>query len=47
MSGGGRVGSGVGWGGQGGCERGIEVFWTIHIKKFGGGRVGLGASEWM
>ena len=33
--GGGRVGGG----GQGGCERSIEVFWKSH-KKFGGGREG-------
>ena len=34
--GGGRV-VGVGLGGQGGCERRIEVFGKIHTKKFGGG----------
>ena len=44
-------GGGVGWGGQGGCERRIEVFEIIHPKKDfrglvggsgwgGGGRVG-------
>ena len=41
--GGGGRGSGgglVGWGGQGGCERRIEVFVKIQ-KKFGGG-VGSG-----
>ena len=26
-----------GWGGQGGCERRIEVFGKIHKKKSGGG----------
>ena len=35
-----------GWVGQGGCERGIEVFGKIHTKKIGGGggrgRVGGG-----
>ena len=33
-----------GWGGQGGCDRRIEVFWKID-KKFrggGGGREGSG-----
>ena len=31
-------GGGVGLvGGQGGCERRIEVFWKIHKKKIGGG----------
>ena len=39
--GGGREGSG--WGGQGGCDRRIEVFRKIHQKKIqGGGGVGLG-----
>ena len=34
---------GVGWGGQGGCERRIEVFVRIPKNKFGGGGgVGLG-----
>ena len=35
-------------GGQGGCERRIEVFVKIQKKKFGGGggRVG-GGSGWM
>ena len=38
-----KVGGKVG-GGQGGCERRIEVFGKIHKKKFGGGgEVGLGA----
>ena len=40
----------LGGGGQGGCERRIEVFVKIKKKKFlggsgGGGRVG--GSEWM
>ena len=36
-------GGGVGLGGQGGCERRIQVFWKIHKQKFrGGGGVGLG-----
>ena len=35
----GAVGSGVGLGGQGGCERRIEVFGKIH-KKWGVGRWG-------
>ena len=50
--GGGGVGSGWG-GGQGGCERRIEVFGKIHKKKFGGGggggggiRVRLGSGWW-
>ena len=54
MQGGGRVGLG----GQGGCERRIEVFVKIQQKKFGrgwsgggggGGGVGLGegGSGWM
>ena len=51
-----EVGSGVGGfglGGQGGCERRIEVFVKIQKKKWGGGsggRVGgvrLGGSGWM
>ena len=33
----GRGGGGVGLGGQGGCERRIEVFGKIHKKKSGGG----------
>ena len=43
---------GVGLGGQGGCERRIEVFVKIQKKKFGGwsgeggGQVG-GGSGWM
>ena len=40
--GGGR-GGGLGWGGQDGCERRIEVFVKIHKKKWGGGvRWGVG-----
>ena len=35
-------GSGVGLGGQGGCERRIEVFVKIQKKNWGGGGVGLG-----
>ena len=48
---------GSGWGGQGGCERRIEVFVKIQKKKnwggvggsVGGGSVGGrgGGSEWM
>ena len=43
--GGGGVGSGWGVGlvgGQGGCERRIEVFVKIQKKKFGGGGSGGG-----
>ena len=44
--GGGRVGGGLGGrgrvGGQGGCDRRIEVLEKIHKKKFGGGGVGSG-----
>ena len=51
----GREGEGLGLGGQGGCERRIEVFVKIQKKKFlgggGGGRWGsrgrIGGSEWM
>ena len=35
-----RGGEGSGWGGQGGCESRIEVFWKIQKKKIGEGRVG-------
>ena len=50
----GRVGLG-GWGGQGGCERRIEVFMKIQKKKLGGwsgggegsGSGGGGGSGWM
>ena len=44
---------GSGWGGQGGCERRIEVFVKIQKKNWGGGQVGgsggvgLGGSGWM
>ena len=31
------MGVGLGGGGQGGCERRIEVFGKIHKKKFRGG----------
>ena len=40
--GGGGGGEGVGLGGQGGCDRRIEVFGKIHKKKIRGGGVGLG-----
>ena len=41
-------GGGSGWGGQDGCERRIEVFVKIQIKKLGGGGGGgLGGSGWM
>ena len=40
MSGGRWEGSG--WGGQGGCERRIEVFVKIPKKIGGGGRGGVG-----
>ena len=53
----GREGEGSGLGGQGGCERRIEVFVKIQKKKNsgggggGGGRWGgrgrVGGSEWM
>ena len=44
---GGSGGEGVGLGGQGGCERRIEVFVKIQKKKMGGGgcRVGLGGGQ--
>ena len=35
-----KWGEGSGWGGQGGCDRRIEVFGKIHKKKLMGGRVG-------
>ena len=46
VSGRGRVGGG---GGQGGCERRIEVFVKIQKKKFfwGGGPVGGGGGGWV
>ena len=43
-------GSGVGFGGQSGCERRIEVSVKIQKKNFGGGGWGGGrdgGSEWM
>ena len=43
-------GVGLGGGGQGGCERRIEVFVKIQKKKIWGGGVGgvgFGGSEWM
>ena len=50
----GREGEGSGLGGQGGCERRIEVFVKIQKKNFwggggvgGGGRGRVGGSEWM
>ena len=42
MGGGGGVRGGVGLGGQGGCERRIEVFVKIKKKKKLGGGVGGG-----
>ena len=44
----GREGEGSGLGGQGGCERRIEVFVKIQKKNFGGGGVGggVGGSGW-
>ena len=48
------MGGGVGFGGQGGCERRIKVFVKIQKKKLGGvgtgggwGRVGGEGSGWM
>ena len=45
FGGGGVRGEGSGWGGQGGCDRRIEVFGKIHKNKNwgggGGGVVGL------
>ena len=35
------------WGGQGGCERRIEVFVKIQKKKMGGGSGKGGGSGWM
>ena len=49
----GREGEGSGLGGQGGCERKIEVFVKIQKNNFwgGGGKWGgrgrVGGSEWM
>ena len=46
--GGGGGGRGRVGGGQGGCERRIEVLGKIHKKKIGGGGgVGLWGSGWM
>ena len=47
--GGGPGGGGVGWRGQGGCERRIGSFCENSKKKLGGGEVGvgLGGSGWM
>ena len=43
VKGGGSGGGWVGLGGQGGCERRIEVFVKVQKKKnFGGGGVGRG-----
>ena len=43
----GREGEGSGLGGQGGCERRIEVFVKIQKKKIsGGGRWGGSGSGW-
>ena len=55
VGGGGVRGEGLGWGGQGGCERRTEIFVKILKKKIiffwgGGGGVGLGGgggSGWM
>ena len=44
--GGGGVRAGVGLGGQGGCERRIEVFVKIQKKKWGGGGVGGRGRDW-
>ena len=42
------MGEGLGLGGQGGCERRIEVFVKIQKKKFweGGGSMGGSGSGW-
>ena len=53
--GGGGRGEGFGWGGQGGCDRRIEVFVKIQKRLggsgggswVGGGGVGFGGSGWM
>ena len=44
--GGGVGGEGSVWGGQGGCERRIEVFGKIQ-KKMGGSGGRVGGSGWM
>ena len=42
-----KVGGGLGWGGgQGGCERRIEVIVKMQ-KKVGGGPGGMWGSGWM
>ena len=38
-------GGGSGWGGQGGCERRIEVFVKIKKKNYGGGGP-VGGGQW-
>ena len=46
----GGSGGRVGLGGQGGCDRRMEVFGKIHTKKIGGmggGRGRVGGSGWM
>ena len=43
--GGDGFGRGVRLGGQGGCERRIEVFGIIHTKKSGRGGVGSGGGQ--
>ena len=41
-------GGGSSWvGGQGGCERRIEVFVKVQKKKWGGGGVRWGGAGWM
>ena len=37
----------VGGGGQGGCDRRIEVFVNFKKKNWGGGRRGLGRGGWV
>ena len=39
--GGGGGGRGVGWGGHGGCESRIEVFWKIQKKNWRGSGLGV------
>ena len=43
--GGGVGGEGSAWGGQGGCERRIEVFVKIQKKNWGGGGVRMDVNE--
>ena len=45
MGGGRGGGAGSGWGGQGGCERRIEVFVKIQKKNWGGGGRGEGSGR--